>query len=107
MAQICAVIAFIISVAGWWLAWVAGLIAVIILLLECCVNVHRNGFFVAAICAVIAAVSQFLVAAGVVNYTFLACDSGCALSTSSGLIMAIIAGILWVIVAMTCHDYGC
>jgi len=106
-AQLCAVIAFIISMAGWWLSWVAGLLAMIILLLACCIDMHRNLFGAAAVFAIIAAVGEFLVAAGVVEYSVFACENDCLISIDNALILSIVAGVLWCIVAMTANDYGC
>jgi len=101
------VFAFLISVAGWWLAWIAGLLATIILLLACCIDMPRGMFMAAAICGFIAAIGEFLVAAGVVDYTILQNDSlNIDIGNSSLMIMAIIAGVLWVVAAGVAYDYG-
>jgi len=100
------VFAFLISVAGWWLAWIAGLLATIILLLACCIDMPRGMFLAAAICGFIAAIGEFLVAAGVVDYTTILQYDSLNINNSSLMIMAIIAGVLWVIATGVAYDYG-
>jgi hypothetical protein len=102
IAQIFAVIALLISVAGWWLAWVAGLVATIILLLACCCDFDYSLFTVAGICGIIASIGEFLVAASVVDFS----SSGMDISPDNMMIMAIIAGLLWVFVAVVALQYG-
>lgn len=102
-AQILSVIALFISVAGWWLAWAAGLAAVIILLLDCCVNMKRVMFTVAGVCAFIAAVGEVLVATSMVDFGgrgFL------GLSSNNMMIMAIVATVFWVIAGLVALKYG-
>lgn len=103
IAQILAVIALLISVAGWWLAWVAGLIAVIILLLECCCDMPPALFTVAGICGIIASIGEFLVAASVVDFTT---NGSVNISQDNLMIMAIVAGLLWIFAAVVALQYG-
>lgn len=79
----------------------------VILLLACCIDLHQNLFGAAAVFALIAAVGEFLVAAGVVEYSIFSCDGDCLISTDTALILSIVAGVLWCIAAMTANDYGC
>lgn len=102
-AQILAVIALLISVAGWWLAWAAGLVAVIILILDCCCNMPSGLFTVAGVCAMIAAIGEFLVAAKVVDFTT---QDRIDISVDNMMIMAIIAGLLWVFASVVALQYG-
>jgi len=97
------VIALIISVAGWWLAWVAGLIATIILLLACCCDFDSCLFTIAGICGIIAAIGEFLVAASVVDFST---RDSIGVSADNMMIMAIIAGLLWVFAAVVALQYG-
>ena len=94
-AQILAVIAFILSGAGWYLSWAAGLICVVILLLECCCDLPYELFTVAGVCAIIAAIAQFLAAAGFVQFG----QTGLDIHADHLLIIAVIAGLLWVFAA--------
>ena len=104
MAQILAIVAFLISVAGWYLAWLAGLIALIILLLECFCDLSRSMFMVAGIFGFIAAIGEFLVAAGVVEFG--PASQNMSITSDGLFVMAIIAGILWLIAASVALQYG-
>ena len=104
MAQVLAIIAFLISVAGWYVAWLAGLLALIILLLECCCDISRGMFMAAAVLGFVAAIGEFLVAAGVVDFTLT--TGHLAISTDGLFIMAIVAGVLWLIAASVAYQYG-
>jgi len=104
MAQILSVIAFLISVAGWYLSWVAGLLAMIILLLACCIDMPRGMFMAAAILGFIAAIGEILVAAGVVDFSL---DSGTlGISNDGLLIMAIVAAVMWIFASSVAYQYG-
>jgi len=103
IAQILAVIALLISVAGWLLSWIAGLIAVIILLCACCCDFDPVIFTIAGICGIIASVGEFLVAAEVVDFTT---NDSIDVSQDTLFIMAIVAGLLWVFAAVVCLQYG-
>ena len=103
IAQILAVIALLISVAGWWLAWIAGLVAVILLLLACCLDMPPALFTTAGICGIIAAVGEFLVAASVVDFS---AGDRVNISEDNMMIMAIVAGLLWVFAGVVALQYG-
>ena len=96
-------IALLISVAGWWLAWVAGVIAVIILLLDCCLDMPPALFTIAGICGIIASIGEFLVAASVVDFTT---AGSINISQDTLMIMAIVAGLFWVFAAVVALQYG-
>ena len=93
-----------ISVAGWYLAWLAGLVAIIILLLECCCDLSRGMFLVAAIFGLIAAIGEFLVAAGVVDFG--PASQNLSIGGDGLFAMALIAGILWLLAASVAYQYG-
>lgn len=103
VAQILAVIALLISVAGWWLAWVAGLAAVVILLLDCCCNMSPALYTVAGVCGIIAAIAEFLVAAKAVDFT---AGRPIDLSEDNMMLMSIVAGLFWIFAAVVALQYG-
>ena len=101
-AQVLAVIAFFISLAGWWLAWISGLVALIILLLGCCITFDKNVWLVVGILSAIAAVGEFLVTIRVVDDN-LYCggnSADCVISETGTIILSVVALILWALVSL-------
>lgn len=97
VAQILSVVAFLLSLAGWWLAWISGLIAMIALLVACCVAYPRCLWIVIALLALIAAVSELLVLIGVVSQDkAIYCGGGsCAMGKAGTVIISVVALISW------------
>ena len=100
-AQILAIIALFISLAGWWLAWICGLVATIILLVACCVTFPKNVWLAVAILSAIAAVGEFLVTIRVVdnNIYCRGGSGGCHIGKDGLLVVSIIALIMWIIIS--------
>ena len=88
-------IAFILSIAGWYLAWAAGLVCVVVLLVECCCDLPFELHTVAGVCAIIAAIGEFLAAAGLVEFT----DAGLDIHRDHMIVIAVIAGLCWIFAA--------
>ena len=95
-------IAFFISLAGWWLAWIAGVIALIILMIACCVTFDKNIWLVVGISSAIAAFGELLVAVTLVDsnmYCSGNANGDCAISQAGSIILSIIALVMWAIVS--------
>ena len=98
LPAIVSVLAFLLSLAGWWLAWIAGLIAAIVWVLAVCCDlpdvVMKSaliGAIVALICEVLVAISVFDAGAVVTFSEF---------SSSTLTIISIVACVLWAVVAV-------
>lgn len=102
-AQVLACIAFFISLAGWWLAWISGLVALIILLLGCCITFDKNVWLVVGILSIIAAVGELLVAIRVVDNNMYCGGNNsadCFIGDAGTIILSIVALIMWTLVAL-------
>ena len=95
-----AVIAFILSLAGWWIAWISGLVAMIICLVQVCADLPGMFDLTTAILACIAAVGDFLVAIRLVDGTAVCAGDNCFLNSLGVTIVAIVAVLLWLVVAV-------
>ncbi|CAJ1936637.1 unnamed protein product [Cylindrotheca closterium] len=98
-AQILSVVAFILSLAGWWLAWVSGLIATIILWVACCCGLPRLVWITVSVMAVIAAFGEILAVAGVVGGARFYCGNDTCGGPVGTIIIAVVALVSWLIVA--------
>ncbi|CAJ1936635.1 unnamed protein product [Cylindrotheca closterium] len=105
-AQILSVIAFILSLAGWWLAWVAGLIATIILWIACCCGLPRLVWVAVSVMAVIAAIGEILALAGVVGGDRIYCGNDSCGGPVGTIIIAVVALVSWVVVASVAWRQG-
>ena len=116
-AQIFAVIAFILSIAeGWYVAWAAGLICVVILVIVgccCCGDLPYELATIAGVCAIIAAVGEFLAAGGLVEFnneipTGLLGVVDNTIHPDHLVVVAVIAGILWFLAGVVAfRSSGC
>lgn len=107
-AQILSLVAFLLSLAGWWLAWISGLIVVIALWIACCVGYPRVMWVVLAVLSAIAAVGELLVLIGVVDNNFDAyCGNGnCSMGDTAYIIIGIVSLISWLVVASVAYQQG-
>lgn len=99
-AQIIATIAFFISLAGWWLAWLSGLVALVILLIGCCATFHKNVWLAVGILSAIAALGDLLVAVRVVDENvYCSRSANCHINEAGSIVLSIIALLLWLVVS--------
>lgn len=103
-AQVMALAAFFIGLSGWYISFVAGSVCLGILILACCVRFDRDIFGVAGICALIAALGNFLVAARATDLSVMCREERCGFTDEHLAILAAVGGILWVVVAFFCFD---
>jgi hypothetical protein len=104
LAQIISVVALILSLAGWFLAWIAGIIAVIILWLACCMPLPRMAWVAVAVLSAIAALGELLVLIGVVEGSVYCGGEGCGGRVGT-IIIGIIALISWLLVGtLSCRQ---
>ena len=100
-AQIISVLAFVLSLAGWWLAWISGLIVMIALWIACCVSYPRIMWMILAALSCIAAVGELLVLIGVVSSNF---DTN--IGNAGYIVIGIIAMISWLGVGYVAFNQG-
>jgi hypothetical protein len=94
------------SLAGWHLAWICGIIVVILLFVACCTTLPRVVWIVVTILSVIAAIGEQLVLIGVVQGTSVYCgDEGCGGRVGT-IIIGIFALLSWLIVARVSWRQG-
>jgi hypothetical protein len=99
LAQLLSVVALVLSsLAGWHLAWICGIIVVILLFVACCTTLPRVVWIVVTILSVIAAVGELLVLIGVVQGSVYCGDEGCGGRVGT-IVIGIIALLSWLIVA--------
>lgn len=91
------VFAFILSLAGWWLAWVAGLITMAIWVLAMCCDLPEMIMKSTLVFGIIAFVGELLVALRVFDVSIV-CDNCSFLNTTNIMIVSIVATVLWGIV---------
>ena len=104
-AQVLSIVALLLSLAGWFLAWISGIIAVVILFLACCINMPRPAWIAVTVLGVIAAVGELLVLVGVVEGSVYCGGEGCGGRVGT-IIIGIIALLSWLIVAMISWRQG-
>ena len=103
LPAILSALAFLLSLAGWWVTWLAGLITMIIWVIALCVDLPHQVMQSACVFAIIAFVGELLVALRIFDQASIVCtDEWCSsLDTTTNLvIVAIIATVLWAIVAL-------
>ena len=105
MAQIVSIVALVLSLAGWFLAWIAGIIAVIILWLACCMNLPRMAWIAATVLSAISAIGELLVLIGVVEGSVYCGGDGCGGRVGT-IIIGIIALIFWLFVGLVSWRQG-
>ena len=106
-AQILSLVAFFLSLAGWWLAWVSGLIVVIALWVACCIPYPRVLWIIIAILSAIAAIGEILVVAGAVDENLYCGGDKCSINKAGAIVMSVIAILSWIgvgYVAWIQHD---
>jgi len=96
LPAVLAIFAFVLSLAGWWLAWIAGLIAMALWVLAMCCDLPVAAMKAALVAAVIAFVGEVLVAIRVFDATI----SFTELSTTNLTIVSIVACVLWAVVSV-------
>ena len=94
VAQVLSVVAFILSLAGWWLAWIAGLIAMIALMIACCAQYPRVVWIIISLLAITAAVGELLVLIGVVGQHMSYCGGG-RCGTPAVIVIGVLALLSW------------
>ena len=90
--------AFLLSLAGWWLAWIAGLIVVIVWVLAVCCDLPDVVMKSALIGAVVALIGEVLVAISVFDASAVITFS--EFSSSTLTIISIVGCVLWAVAAV-------
>lgn len=67
-AQVLSVLGFLISIAGWWITWIAGLACMILLLCAACCRVAKAPLLISAVLGVVVAIGQIFVVVNAADF---------------------------------------